>query len=90
MGFSGSGNSANVVNALQYAKENGGKTPAITTGSGGQCKEVADTCIVIPGDSEFPGQTGKNNNNFHFEDAVLTIGSIMVGLLKEKVKNSLS
>ena len=39
------------------------------------------------GTSEFPGQTGGNNNNFHFEDILSKITHIAVGLLKEKVHN---
>jgi len=84
MGFSGSGNSPNIIRAFEVAKQKGAKTLAITRGDGGKSKS-ADLCIIIPGDSKFPGQTGKNNNNFHFEDAVLYINSIIIGLLKEKV-----
>jgi|TARA_B110000483_G_C18172500_1_gene533778 D-sedoheptulose 7-phosphate isomerase len=87
MGFSGSGNSKNVVRAFEVAKLAGAKTLAITKGSGGLCKEIADICIIIPGESNFPGQTGKNDNNFHFEDAVLTINHMIVGLLKHKVSS---
>ena len=42
---------------------------------------------VITGTSEFPGQTGGNNNNFHFEDCVMKISHIATGLLKELVQN---
>lgn len=85
MGFSGSGNSANVINAFQVAHKAGAKTIAITKGGGGKSLGVVDLCILVPGSSDFPGQTGRNDNNFHFEDAVLSIGSMMCGLLKEKV-----
>jgi len=88
MGFSGSGNSPNIVKALQYGKSIGARTLAITKGSGGACNE-ADLCIRIPGTSRFPGQTGKNDNNFHFEDAVLYINSMIVGLLKHKIFSQL-
>ena len=85
MGYSGSGNSANIIKALEVAKEAGAKTFAMTKGSGGKSKEIADVCLIVPGTSKFPGQTGKNDNNFHFEDAMLYVNSILVGLLKEKV-----
>lgn len=89
MAYSGSGNSANVIKALEVAKEAGAMTFAMTKGDGGACKRLADVCIVVPGTSRFPGQTGKNDNNFHFEDAVLYSNSILVGLLKERVEKSL-
>ena len=89
MGYSGSGNSINIIKAFEVAKKVGAKTLAITRGDGGKCKDVADLSIIIPGDSVFPGQTGKNNNNFHFEDAVLSINHMIVGLLKFKVTNSI-
>tara|TARA_Y200000002_G_C22435753_1_gene560016 strand:- start:116 stop:751 length:636 start_codon:yes stop_codon:yes gene_type:complete len=87
MGFSGSGNSKNIIKAFEVAKSADAKTIAITKGDGGKCKNVTDVCIIIPGDSNFPGQTGKNNNNFHFEDEILSINHIIVGLLKHKVSN---
>jgi D-sedoheptulose 7-phosphate isomerase len=89
MGYSGSGNSPNIVRALELAQRHGARTLAITRGNGGKCRALADVCIVIPGSSRFPGQTGKNDNNFHFEDAVLSINSMIVGLLQEKVARQL-
>ena len=47
IGISGSGNSANVLNAMQYAKENGGTTIAIVGYSGGKMKEIADYSIHV-------------------------------------------
>ncbi|GGO14465.1 hypothetical protein GCM10010116_29160 [Microbispora rosea subsp. aerata] len=85
MAFSGSGNSANVVNALEVAVKAGARTFAMTKGDGGRCRELAEICLIVPGTSRFPGQTGKNDNNFHFEDAMLSLNHILVGLLKERV-----
>lgn len=42
IGISGSGNSKNVVNAMEYAKSIGGTTIAIVGYSGGKMKEMAD------------------------------------------------
>jgi len=42
IGISGSGNSKNVLNAAQYAKECGAKIVGITGYSGGKLKEMAD------------------------------------------------
>ena len=47
IGISGSGNSKNVVNAFEYAKEIGGITVAIVGYSGGKLKEMADYCIHV-------------------------------------------
>lgn len=47
IGISGSGNSANVVNALSYAKEHGGTTIAIVGYDGGKMKKMADYSIHV-------------------------------------------
>lgn len=88
MAYSGSGNSPNVVRALEAAVAAGAKTFAMTRGDGGRCRELAEVCLVVPGSSRFPGQTGGNDNNFHFEDAMLSVNHILVGLLKERVAGS--
>lgn len=47
IGISGSGNSKNVVNAMEYAKNIGGTTIAIVGYSGGKMKEMADYNIHV-------------------------------------------
>lgn len=47
IGISGSGNSENVINAIQYAKEHGGKTISIVGYNGGRLKEMADYSIHV-------------------------------------------
>lgn len=47
IGISGSGNSKNVVNAMEYAKSIGGTTIAIVGYSGGKLKEMADYHIHV-------------------------------------------
>ena len=47
IGISGSGNSANVVNALDYASSHGGTTIAIVGYDGGKMKKMADHCIHV-------------------------------------------
>lgn len=42
IGISGSGNSKNVLNAIEYAKEHGNKTIGITGYQGGKLREIAD------------------------------------------------
>nr|WP_296473230.1 SIS domain-containing protein [uncultured Acetatifactor sp.] len=47
IGISGSGNSVNVINAMEYAKEHGGTTIAIVGYSGGKMKKMADYTIHV-------------------------------------------
>lgn len=47
IGISGSGNSKNVVNAMEYAKSIGGTTIAIVGYSGGKMKKMADYNIHV-------------------------------------------
>ena len=86
-GISGSGNSKNVLKALEYGREAGMKSVVITRNEDCKAKDYADLLIMIKGDSVFPGQTGKNNNNFHFEDCISKLTHMAVGMLKEKVSN---
>lgn len=86
-GFSGSGNSGNILEAFQVAEQHGAETIAVTRGSGGKVKKLADYCIIIPGTSTFPGQTGGNDNNFHYEDALSFIAHMITGNLVEKIKD---
>ena len=50
VGYSGSGNSSNVLNGITYASENGARTVGITgnykSGNGGALAEIADVSIV--------------------------------------------
>jgi len=48
IGISGSGNSANVVKAMQYAKDSGLQTIALSGFKGGKIKEMANVCIYTP------------------------------------------
>ena len=48
IGISGSGNSPNVVNAIQYAREQGVRTLGIVGYDGGKLKELADVSLYVP------------------------------------------
>lgn len=50
IGISGSGSSANVVNALLLARQVGATTVAMTGFDGGRLKGLADVCIHVPND----------------------------------------
>ena len=49
--ISGSGNSPNVLQAVESAREIGGITLGLTGFSGGELKTKVDNCLVIPSDS---------------------------------------
>ncbi|NLC44119.1 MAG: SIS domain-containing protein [Clostridiales bacterium] len=51
LGISTSGNSANVVNAIQLAKVLGVKTIGLTGKTGGSMKEICDVSICVPYES---------------------------------------
>lgn len=86
MGISGSGTSKNIIKGIKLAKEMGLKTILITRNQEPLCIDSLDILIPITGDSNFPGQTGKNNNNFHFEDVIIKLSHIACGLLKKHVQ----
>jgi D-sedoheptulose 7-phosphate isomerase len=46
--ISGSGNSKNVLNALEVAREAGATTLGISGFEGGQMKSLCDICVVVP------------------------------------------
>jgi len=48
MAISGSGNSTNVINAVEYAKEQGAKVIGLTGFNGGRLKELADVSLYVP------------------------------------------
>lgn len=85
--MSGSGNSANIVSVLKEAKVHGMKTVLMTRNEETKSEEYADLVLRIKGKSVFPGNTGGNNNNFHYEDCISKVTHIVVGLLKNYVQN---
>ncbi len=85
--FSSSGNSKNVVEALKYARKLGAVTVCVSGNNNqAKAKDFSNVWINIPGSSEFPGQTGGNNNCFHLEDFFMSIGHMVTGLLKGVVE----
>ena len=46
--ISGSGNSKNVINAVNYAKSIGGHTISIVGFDGGELKKISDKCVHVP------------------------------------------
>jgi len=75
--MSGSGNSKNVIEALKIAKERGMVCVVMTRNKNTKSDEYADIMLRIDSNpSSFPGQTGGNNNNFHYEDCISKISPI--------------
>lgn len=48
IGFSGSGNSQNVLNAIQYAKSSGATTAGLTGYDGGKLRGIVDLSVHVP------------------------------------------
>jgi D-sedoheptulose 7-phosphate isomerase len=86
--MSGSGNSGNIIKALKLAKEMGMICVVMTRNANTKSDEYADLVLRITSDkSNFPGQIGGNNNNFHYEDCISKVSHIAVGILKQYVEN---
>ena len=86
--MSGSGNSGNVIEALKVAKEIGMICVVMTRNLNTKSDKYADLMLRITSkNSTFPGQTGGNNNNFHYEDCISKVSHIAVGILKQYVEN---
>lgn len=51
IGISGSGNSRNVINAVEYARECGNTVVGVTGFDGGKLRELADFSLHVPVDS---------------------------------------
>jgi D-sedoheptulose 7-phosphate isomerase len=49
--LSGSGNSPNVLRAMEVAKEMGLTRVGLTGGDGGKLKDQSDICVIVPSDS---------------------------------------
>lgn len=50
IGVSGSGNSPNVLRAVEYARSIGCRTIGLTTSRGGRLKDIVDLPILVPSD----------------------------------------
>jgi len=52
--ISSSGNSTNVLRAMEVARERGLTTIGITGFEGGQLEEKVDVCVIVPAESQHP------------------------------------
>ena len=69
--------SQNLLKAMNYAKENGGKTIGLSGFDGGAMKQLADVCIVVP-----------INSTPHVESFHLVLEHLIISRLKEKIEES--
>mgnify|MGYP000247522709 CR=1 FL=1 len=69
--------SQNLLQAINYVNENGGKTIGLSGFDGGAMKEIADVCIVVPA-----------NSTPHVESFHLVLEHLIVSRLREKIEES--
>jgi len=62
IGISGSGNSRNVLNAMELGRERGAVTVGLTGFDGGKLRHLCDHCIIVP-----------SHNMQHIEDMHLVV-----------------
>ena len=78
VGISTSGNSGNVIRALQYARQAGIRTIGLTGAGGGKMKEWCDLCIEVPS-VETP----------RIQEVHILIGHILCCITEEKLFGTL-
>jgi D-sedoheptulose 7-phosphate isomerase len=74
IGLSTSGNSANVIEAINAARKRGATTVALTGRSGGRLKKLVDLCICVP-----------SENTPRIQEAHLTILHAVCQLVEEEL-----
>jgi len=74
VGITTSGNSPNVVKAVETAKMKGAKTIGLTGGKGGKLAEVADLVLIVPSDI-----------TPRIQEAHITIGHIVCELVEKQL-----
>ncbi|MDO8577858.1 MAG: D-sedoheptulose 7-phosphate isomerase [Dehalococcoidales bacterium] len=74
IGLSTSGNSPNIIKAIEAAKSRGAKTIGLSGGNGGKLAKVADLAVVVPSD-----------NTPRIQEAHITIGHIVCELVEREL-----
>jgi D-sedoheptulose 7-phosphate isomerase len=69
--------SQNLLKAIKYVQDNGGKAIGLSGFDGGPMKEVSDACIVVPANST------PQVESFH-----LSLEHLICGCLKQKIEES--
>jgi len=76
IGISGSGNSINVIRAIQYANERGNDTIAFTGFDGGEIAKISKTSFVVP-----------VNDMQKVEDGHLILAHVIMQILEKKLRS---
>ena len=74
IGISTSGDSANVIEAIETAKMKGAKTIGLSGGDGGKLAKVADLVLIVPSDS-----------TPRIQESHITIGHIVCDLVEKEM-----
>ncbi len=74
LGISGSGNSPNVIKAIDYANEHGGITIGWTGFEGGKLANAAQTALVVP-----------SHNMQRIEDVHMVLTHLVSSLIRDKI-----
>lgn len=74
IGLSTSGNSPNVIKALDVAKKNGLRTVVLTGGTGGKMSGMADYTFIVP-----------SSRTPHIQETHITLGHIICQLVDEEL-----
>ncbi len=74
IGLSTSGNSENVVQAFQLARDMGISTIALTGQGGGKMKELADFCVNVP-----------SNATNHIQEMHIAVGHLICELVEREI-----
>src|SRR3990172_12450267 len=72
--LSGSGNSKNILNALELAREKGALTIGLTGYSGGKMKDLCHICIIV-----------ENNNMQQIEDVHMILCHIIFSRIRDRL-----
>ena len=74
IGISTSGNSENVIRAVEAARKKDMLTISLTGRDGGRLKDISDFCINVP-----------NDNTARIQEAHITIGHILCKIIEETI-----
>ncbi len=74
VGISTSGNSENIVKALQYCKEKHIFSVGLTGGNGGKMAQLCDECIIVP-----------SSETARIQEVHILVGHILCGLVEDAI-----
>ena len=74
MGISTSGNSVNIINAFNSAKEKGITTVALVGRDGGKMAKMADIALVVP-----------SNSTPRIQESHILIGHILCDIIEKEI-----